>query len=124
MSHQAFTLSHPRARSLALLAVRHAPDGYVVIVRPRRRSLDQNALFHALCGELAGRAWAGKPRSAVEWKVLLVSGHAVATQQGAEVVEGLEGELVNLRESTAGMSTSRMSSLIEYAQAWMAGAEA
>jgi hypothetical protein len=54
----------------------------------------------------------------VEWKVLLVSGHGVATGQEAEVVTGLEGELVNLRESTAQMSGRRCASLIEYAHAF------
>ena len=82
---------------------------------PAKRSLDQNAKFHALCSDLAGMQWAGKPRDAEQWKVLLVSGHAVATKRTADVVLGLEGEFVNLRESTARMSKERSSSLIEYA---------
>jgi hypothetical protein len=53
-----------------------------------------------------------------EAKVLFVSAHAVATGEGSDVVEGLEGELVNLRESTAEMTISRMGSLIEYVSAW------
>ncbi len=86
------------------------------------RSLDQNARFHALCSDLerSGFAWAGKPRSAEAWKVLLVSGHAVATKQPQDVTLGLENELVNLRESTASMTVARSSSLIEYAQAFCA----
>ena len=66
----------------------------------------------------------GKPRSAAQWKVLLVSGHAVATKNEAEIVPGLEGEFVNLRESTALMSVKRSSSLIEYATAYLAGVTA
>ena len=91
-------------------------------VRPESRSLDQNAHFHALCGDIArsGIEWFGKPRKADEWKVLLVSGHAKATKQEADVVPGLEGELVNLRESTARMSRQRASSLIEYTLAFCA----
>jgi hypothetical protein len=38
----------------------------------------------------------------------------------AEVIPGLEGEFVNIRESTAHMSKPRASSLIEYAVAHMA----
>ena len=81
-----------------------------------------NAKFHAICGDLAraGVLWMGKPRTAAQWKVLLVSGHAVATKEGAELVHGLEGEMVNLRESTATMTKRRSSSLIEYAQAFAA----
>jgi hypothetical protein len=59
-----------------------------------------------------------------EWKLLLISGHSVATKQGAEMVPGLEGEFLNLRESTAAMSKTRIGSLIEYAEAFMAGVEA
>lgn len=94
----------------------------VLEVRPESRSLDQNAHFHALCGDIArsGIEWFGKPRKAEEWKVLLVSGHAKATRQEADVVPGLEGELVNLRESTARMSRQRASSLIEYTLAFCA----
>ena len=87
------------------------------------RNLEQNAKFHARCTDLekAGIEWLGKPRTAKQWKVLLVSGHAVATKEGAEVIPGLEGEFVNIRESTALMSKKRSSSLIEYTEAFCAG---
>lgn len=60
--------------------------------------------------------WAGKSRSKDAWKAILVSGHAIASGEPGEVIEGLEGELVAVRESTARMSTRRVASLIEYAQ--------
>lgn len=113
-----FVLAHQTARMRAAQAVAEAPEGYVITVSEPTRSGDQNAKFHAICSDLAGATWAGKPRTASEWKVLLVSGHAVATKEGAEVVPGLEGEFINLRESTALMSRKRGSSLIEYAQAF------
>jgi len=80
------------------------------------RSLDQNAKFHAICSDLARSPmeWAGKRRTAAQWKVLLVSGHAVATKEAAEIIPGLEGEFINVRESTALMSVKRGASLIEY----------
>ena len=84
------------------------------------RTLDQNAKFHAICGDLekSGMHWAGKPRTRGQWKVLLVSGHAVATGLGAEMVPGLENEFVNIRESTASMAKARGASLIEYSTAF------
>jgi len=90
--------------------------------KPANRSDDQNAKFHAIVSDIARShvQWAGKRRSADEWKVLLVSGHAAATKLGADMVPGLEGEFVNLRESTARMSVARASSLIEYALAFAA----
>ena len=97
-----------------------APNGHEVSIRPPRRNADQNAKFHAICSDIArsGLLWAGKARPAAAWKVLLVSGHAVATKDGAEMVPGLENEFLNLRESTAAMSKARGASLIEYAIAF------
>ncbi len=53
--------------------------------------------------------------------MLLISGHTIATKEANKMVIGLEGEVVNLRESSAQMSVSRLNSLIEYVQAWAAG---
>jgi hypothetical protein len=91
-----------------------------VTIEPERRSLDANAKFHKLC-EVAARhlQWGGKRRTSSEWKVLLVSGHSVATKQGADIVPGLEGEFVNIRESTARMSRARSASLIDYTTAFL-----
>ena len=122
MSKQTFVLVHAEARRRAAQALQDAPDGHKVVIGEQTRSGDQNAIFHAMCTDLAksGLQWMGKRRTADEWKVLLVSGHSVATKQGADIVPGLEGEFVNLRESTAAMSKSRGSSLIEYTMAFMA----
>ncbi|MDR0674076.1 MAG: recombination protein NinB [Zoogloeaceae bacterium] len=117
-----FFLAHDEARRRALEAVRAAPEGWQVVVAPPSRNLDQNAKFHALCSEIArsGLEWAGKRRTAQEWKILLVSGHANATNAPVDFVPGLEGEFVNLRESTAAMSKRRAASLIEYVLAFCA----
>ncbi len=119
---QLFVLSHDIARTRAVRAVTDAPAGFRVVVEPPKRNGEQNAKFHAICAELAksGLQWVGKKRTAVQWKVLLVSGHAKATNEEFDMVPGLEGEFVNLRESTALMSVKRSSSLIEYANAYLA----
>jgi len=119
---QTFRLVHAEARRRAMSAVADAPEGYCVTVQEETRNLEQNAKFHALCSDIARAQvpWAGKTRSTAQWKVLLVSGHAVATKEGSDVVPGLEGEFINLRESTALMSKKRGSSLIEYAVAFCA----
>lgn len=95
---------------------------FSMTIQPSTRTLDQNAKFHAICGDLSksGVVWMGKERTDVQWKVLLVSGHAIATKEVAEFTLGLEGEYVNLRESTALMSKKRGASLIEYALAFCA----
>lgn len=90
-----------------------------VELRPVTRSNEASAKFHAMCAdfERSSVEWAGKKRTAAEWKVLLISGHSVATKQGAELVPGLENEFVNIRESSARMGSARMASLIEYTYA-------
>lgn len=117
-----FVLAHETARRRCQEAVLDAPDGYMVQISEPNRSLDQNAKFHAICSDIAksGMQWAGKNRTGAQWKVLLVSAHAVATKESSEILPGLEGEFVNLRESTALMSKKRGASLIEYSLAFCA----
>lgn len=91
----------------------------VVEVKPITRNLEQNAKFHAMCGDIAKQVqFNGEWLPLETWKVLLISAHAEATKEGSRLVTGLEGELVNIRESTADMSVKRMASLIEYVQAY------
>lgn len=91
----------------------------VLEVRPETRSDRQNRLLHALFADVAAQAlWMGQKRTPAEWKVLFVSGHSVTTKQGAELAPGLEGEFLNLRESTARMGKARMASLLDYVTAW------
>lgn len=122
MTKRIFVLAHETARRRCQEAVWDAPEGHRVTLSAPTRTSDQNAKFHALVSDIAksGHQWLGKPRDAAQWKVLLVSGHAVATKEGSEIVPGLEGEFVNLRESTALMTKRRGASLIEYVQAFCA----
>lgn len=120
MERQRFILINDRVRRNAVDAVIRAVAGSAVTVGAATRSLDQNAKFHAICTDIANSpmTWAGKRRTAEEWKVLLVSGHTKATEGEVEFVPGLEGEFVNIRESTARMSVKRAASLITYALAF------
>ena len=117
---QTFNLVNDRVRSNAIQALREAPENYAVTIAPRKRSGDQNAMFHAICDDIAksGHKFAGKPRKAKVWKALLISGHAVATEEEFEIVPGLENEFVNIRESSALMSVRRAASLITYTLAY------
>ncbi len=91
----------------------------ILEIRPETRSDRQNKLLHALFGDVSKQSeWMGKRRTPAEWKVLFISGHAVITKSGAELLPGLEGEFVNIRESSAKMGVRRMNSLIEYVMAF------
>jgi hypothetical protein len=107
-------------RAVDARGARPAGGGWQGNARPHKRTLNQNAVFHALCNDIAKSKveWGGCRRTADEWKVLLVSGHAVAQGRAFDLVGGLEGEMVQLRESTASMSKERSTSLIDYTIAW------
>jgi hypothetical protein len=115
-----FILINDQVRSNALHAVRMAPAGHTVSVSEPKRSNDQNAKFHAMITDLSRShvEWAGKRRNREDWKAIMISGHAVATGTSGEVIPGLEGEFVAIRESSARMSVRRAASLIEYLTAF------
>lgn len=121
MEKQVFHLVSPLVRRNAAHAIAQAPEGFVVRVEPKTRSLEQNARLHALFSEAArNHTWQGRKLTPTQWKTLFISGHSVATGKGADMVPGLENEFVNIRESSASMSVARMTSLMEYVEAWMA----
>ncbi|MCG7657144.1 recombination protein NinB [Wielerella bovis] len=90
-----------------------------ITIEPITRSMEQNAKLHAMLADIAAqKKFNGVKLSLEQWKMLFVSGHRIATGGSAQMAIGLEGEVVNLRESTAKMSVARCASLIEYIQAW------
>lgn len=117
------TKQQQQAAINAILATPLNKDKPVTIrITDYKRNLDQNAKFHAMVADIARQVqWCDKWLKPEQWKVLLISGHAVATKQEADVFPGLEGEYVNIRESSAQMSVKRMASLIEYTTAWAIG---
>lgn len=97
-------------------------DKVVVEVREKTRTDEQNAKLHAMLGDIAKqKTFNGQKLNIEQWKMVFVSGHRIATGGTAEMAIGLEGEVINLRESTARMGVRRLASLIEYIQAWAAG---
>lgn len=118
-----YVIRNDEIRGRAASAVMEAEVGECVKISKPTRTLEQNAKFHALCNEISklNIKWAGECRTTQEWKELLVSGHNAATGygRGIKYMEGLEGEFVVLRESTASMTVQRIASLIEYAEAFI-----
>ena len=120
-----FFLINPKIQLNAAKFVQGLPTDsekpLVVTIQEKTRSLEQSSLLHAILGELAVKAkWQGERLTLDQWKMLLVSAHTIATNEPNKIVIGIEGEAVNLRESTAKMSVKRLSSLIEYIYAWAA----
>ena len=85
------------------------------------RSLDQNAMFHAICGDIAKqRKWAGKKLDGEGWKRLMVDAWARAEGKSqGQVVPSLDGQsVVNLGIQTRRLPVGDMADLITFAQAW------
>ena len=110
-----------RQRIIAELSALPLDAIKVVVFGDAERSLQQNAKFHAVCSDVSKQVlWDGGDYDTKGWKLLFVSGHAMATGGEVKLVHGFEDELVNIRESTADMGVRRMSSCLEYQAAWCA----
>ena len=98
-----------------------AHDLIRIEVREKNRTDEQNSKLHAMLGDIANKAtWQGDKLDIDGWKNLFVSGHTIATKAPYNLVMGLEGELVNVRERTSKMGVRRLASLIDYIEAWAA----
>lgn len=103
-----FILAHVEARSRALEAVRHAPDGYWVQIRAPKRSDVANRRMWAMLHDIAEQhLWYGVKLSAEEFKHIFSAG-----LHKAKVVPGLDGGFVVLGQSTSNMSQSEISDMM------------
>lgn len=90
-----------------------------ITIEPITRSLEQNARLHGMLSDIAAqKTFNGEKLTVEQWKMLFVSAHRIATGGDTKMAIGLEGEVVNLRESTAKMSVARCNSLMQYIEAW------
>ena len=120
---QQFFLRNEQVRSNSIDFIRKLPTNekkpLVVRITPMTRTLEQNSKLHAMLSDISKQCeFQGKRRDIDTWKAIFVSAHKIATGGQAEMAIGLEGEVINLRESTAQMSVKRLASLITYIEAW------
>lgn len=110
MTARVFHLTHPTARANALQAVREAPEGMVVQIKPRTRSLDQNAALWSYLNEIASQVtWHGRKLDAESWKHIFSS-----SLKKQDVVPNLDGTgFVVMGVSTSRMTKQEMSELLE-----------
>jgi len=114
---QIFRLVHPTARQLASKACINAPDGYVAEIKPRTRSLDQNAKMWAMLADVSRQVdWYGQKLTSEEWKDVLT-----AALKKQKAVPGLDGGFVVIGARTRNMTIREMSDLVELMYAF--GAE-
>lgn len=117
-----FILVHQQARSRAKQAIDEAPDGMVVTIKEPTRSSAENALLHALLGEIAAtKEWAGKKRSVDVWRRLQVAAWCRATGRTVEILPALDGHGIDVvYHPTSSLGRGECADLITWIQAWMA----
>jgi hypothetical protein len=114
---QIFRLVHATARQMASRAVINAPDGWIAEIKPRTRSLDQNAKMWAMLADLSRQVeWYGQRLTSDEWKDVLT-----AALKKQKAVPGIDGGFVVIGARTRNMTIREMSDLVELMYAF--GAE-
>ena len=124
MNKRIVILQGQSQRDIAARLAQDAPQGSMVTFADAKRKEIQSAKFHAMISDVSKQAkYQGRELTKDQWKVLFISGHAIATGGQADIIPGMEGEYVNIRESSAQMSGKRISSVIEYVYAWASNQE-
>lgn len=120
-----YILAHQQARDNAARAVREAPEGHVVTIKPPTRNLDQNALLHAMLTDIANtREWAGKRWDVEDWKRLLTAAWLRARKEAAIFVPAIDGAGFDiLYRRTSQLTKGECAELIDYIAAWQAQTE-
>jgi hypothetical protein len=121
-----YRLNNQLARQAACRAVLDAPAGWICKVTQETRSLEANALLHALLAEISAKEkWAGELRDKETWKRLLTCAWMRATNRNVEMLPAVDGHGFDvLYRRTSTLSVREMNELIEYIQCWWAEKQA
>ena len=96
--------------------IKQAPDGYCVEIKPKTRSLEQNARMWAMLGDVSRQVeWYGKKLTPENWKDIFS-----AALKKQEVVPGIDGGFVVMGQSTSKMTIKEMTELQELMGAFCA----
>ena len=111
-----FRLHGQADRMYACRAVKEAPDGWVAVVRPPTRSLDQNAALHAALSDIAEQVtWHGVKFDTEDWKRLCVSAYLREKGEEVRMVPALKGKGFEvIYAKTSRMTVRQISELLEW----------
>jgi len=120
---QLFILAHSSARANAIQAIKDAPDGYTVEIKPKNRSLEQNRLLHSIFNDLSQQCeWMGQKFSPEIWKRLCVAAWLRENNEQPFLIPSLDKKGVDIiYEKTSKLSVTQCTKLIEWCFAF--GAE-
>lgn len=107
---------NPRTRALAVERLSKAPDGWVMELRDRTRSTEQNsALWAALSDVSVQVEWHGVRLSPEDWKLVFMD----ALNQEMRLVPNVAGTgFINLGRSSSKLTKQEFSDLIELVRAF------
>lgn len=99
-----------------------AGNRLVLELRPETRSLAENAMLHALLGEIAKTVpWAGQKRNIETWKRLMTAAWLRARGQSVEVLPALDGHGIDVvYVPTSTLTKAEAADLIEFVLCWSA----
>lgn len=118
-----FVLAHDTARRGVGAFAMTAPAGWNVTFRPPTRSLDQNALLHAVLTDISKQVeWFGQKFTPEIWKRLCMAAWLREKNEKPMLIPALDGYGVDIIfERTSKLTTAQCSDLVEWCFAF--GAE-
>ena len=109
MERRTFVLQNDLIRQRAVEAIRTAPEGMTVTIKPATRSLEQNSLLWPLLHAVSQQVdWYGHKLTPEQWKDVFT-----AALKRQKVVPGLDGGFVVVGASTSKMGKREFSDLLE-----------
>jgi hypothetical protein len=85
-----------------------------VVIRPEKRSTQQNRRMWAMLNDLSEQVvWHGQRLSADDWKTM-----CTASLKSQRVLPGIEGGFVVMGESTSQMTVAEMGTLMDFMEAF------
>ena len=114
MTPQTIIVTSNQSRAIAAHVIYAAPDGAVVTIKPPKRSLPQNAKFHAMLSDVSRAKPGGRMHTPDTWKALILHacGHAVQFENG------LNGQPFPIGFRSSRLSKSEMADAITFLLKW------
>ena len=114
MTPQTIIVTTNQSRAIAAHVILAAPDGSVVTIKPPKRSLPQNAKFHAMLSDVSRAKPGGRMHTPDTWKALILHacGHAVQFETG------LNGQPFPIGFRSSRLSKSEMADAITFLLKW------
>jgi hypothetical protein len=109
MEKRIFHLINKEVKIRAMEFINQANENMICTIRPKTRSLEQNAKMWAMLNEISNQViWYDNKLTSEEWKDVFS-----ASLKKQKVVPGLDGGFVICGQSTSKMSKSELNEMIE-----------